>query len=201
MTPPRFDLKGDIVSGAAARLTGFLDNHKDQPVLLVINSPGGDAMEGAAMMAEIERHGRVCVWVQGYAASAATLPMVAANEVIIHPAAMVMIHEPASAAQGTADEFRLHADALDKITQTYAEAYARHTGQPVHRISAWMKDETWLNAEEAVTLGFCDRLETTSSVPLACADLDFAKFSCPPEALVSLAIQNGWVANPPAKLA
>ncbi|RRH68328.1 head maturation protease, ClpP-related [Falsigemmobacter faecalis] len=190
MAAHRFELNGDIVAGAANRLAEFLAAHQG-PVTLHINSPGGDALEGAALMAEVERHGAVTVRVQGIAASAATLPMVAAREVILHPTAMVMIHEPSALTGGTADELRDTAAVLDKMSSTYAEAYARHTGHPVSRISAWMKAETWLTAAEAVELRFADQIEGAKA-PQMIAAFDYTKFRQPPLGLVRLAQQNGW---------
>src|SRR5690606_2362252 len=178
----RFELNGDIESGAASRLAGFLSANPGA-VTMFINSPGGDALEGAALMAEIERHGAVTVHVQGGAASAATLPMVAAKEVILHPAAMVMIHEPCAWGGGTVRERRDTADALDKVSATYAAAYARPAGHPVARVAAWMKTETWLTAEEAVELRFADRIEAAAKAPQMVAAYDYSKFRQPPEAL------------------
>lgn len=191
----RFQLSGDIESGVSDRLAAFLSANSGN-VTLFINSPGGDALEGAAMMAEVERHGAVSVHVQGIAASAATLPMVAAREVIMHPAAMVMTHEPFAWGGGTADELRDTAAALDKMTATYAEAYARHTGHPVARIAAWMKAETWLTADEAVELRFADRVERAQP-PQMVAAYEYSKFRQPPEGLIRLAQKNGWVTGSP----
>ncbi|SEC27697.1 head maturation protease, ClpP-related [Rhodobacter sp. 24-YEA-8] len=191
----RFQLSGDIESGVSDRLAAFLSANSGN-VTLFINSPGGDALEGAAMMAEVERHGAVSVHVQGIAASAATLPMVAAREVIMHPAAMVMTHEPSAWGGGTADELRDTAAALDKMTATYAEAYARHTGHPVARIAAWMKAETWLTADEAVELRFADRVERAQP-PQMVAAYEYSKFRQPPEGLIRLAQKNGWVTGSP----
>lgn len=191
----RFQLSGDIESGVSNRLAAFLSANSGS-VTLFINSPGGDALEGAAMMAEVERHGAVTVHVQGIAASAATLPMVAAREVIMHPAAMVMIHEPSAWGGGTADDLRDTAAALDKMSATYAEAYARHTGHAVARIAAWMKAETWLTAEEAVELRFADRVEQAQSPHMAAA-YDYSKFRQPPEGLIRLAQKHGWATGSP----
>lgn len=193
---PRFDITGDIETGYASRLAGFLSANAGA-VAVFINSPGGDALEGAAMMAEIESHGAVTAHVQGIAASAATLPMVAAMAVVIHPAAMVMIHEPSAWGGGTADELRDTAAALDKMTVTYAESYARHTGHPVSRITAWMKAETWLNAQEAVELRFADAIEEAKTSQIVAA-YDYTKFRQPPEGLVRLAQKNGWATGSPA---
>lgn len=192
---PRFKLQGDIKDGDASRLTDFLTENPGK-VIVEINSPGGAATEGAALMAEIERHGHVTAYVTGIAASAATLPMVASQEVIVHATAMVMIHEPAASGVWTADEMRDTAQTLDKLGRTYAEAYARHTGHSVARIAAWMKAETWLTADEAVELRFADRIEGAET-PQMVAAFDYSKFNQPPEHLVRLALKNGWAAASP----
>lgn len=193
----RFDLRGTIGDpGATASDLGVFLAANPGPVRLVVNSAGGNALEGAALMAEVERHGKVTAVVQGVVASAATLPVVAAQEVIMHPAAVLMIHEPATLGDGTADELRAAAATLDKLAATYAAAYAKHTGHPVARIAAWMKAETWLTAEEAVELRFADRIEAAAGTPPPSAAFDFTKFRHAPPELVRLAIDNGWTADP-----
>ena len=194
---PRFYIEGVIgeASNKPADLRHFLTKNTG-PVIVSINSAGGDAMTGAAMMADVERHGRVTVHVLGLAASAATLPVVAAHEVIIHAAAMLMIHEPYALADGTADAHRMAADALDKMSRTYAEAYARHTGHPVDRILAWMRVETWMTAQEAVELRFADRVEAHTPTPPLAA-FDPTRFRAAPAELVQAAHKNGWAAGTP----
>jgi len=197
MTAPTTRLDGDILPGAAAALAEFLCQHPGQPVTLIVNSAGGDAAEGAALAAEVERHGLVDVTVRGICASAATLPMVAARSVTIHPAAMVMIHEPGATASGTADHHRQAADALQKIARTYAGIYARHTGHPVETILAWMKAETWMDAHEAVELRFADQIEAEADELPMVARADYAaRFRAAPESLRRLAAKHGWAADP-----
>ena len=195
---PRFDIHGEIGTDAntSAQLGAFLRDNPGE-VALHINSVGGDAMEGAALAAEVERHGKVTAFVQGIAASAATLPMVAAKQINMHPAAMLMIHEPAALLGGTADDHRSAAAALTKMALTYAQAYSRHTGHPVKRLLAWMKEETWLTAEEAVELNFCDRIEAFEGAAPMVAAFDYTKFRAAPGQLVRLAVKNGWAAGTP----
>ena len=195
MTAPSYHIDGDILPGAARPLTEFLGKNPG-PVTLFINSPGGSAPEGAALQAAIEAHGAVTVRVRGVAASAATLPMVAAQRALIHPAAMVMIHEPSALSEGTAARHREAAGALDKITETYARAYARHTGHPVETILEWMRAETWLTAEEAVALRFADALDEATEAPPMAARADYTRFRAAPESLRLLTAQNGWTAVP-----
>ncbi|MCW1931731.1 head maturation protease, ClpP-related [Pararhodobacter zhoushanensis] len=195
---PRFDISGNIGSGnaCATDLAEFFAQNLGS-VTICINSGGGSAAEGAAMMAEVERHGKVTTYIQGICASAATLPAVAGRTIIMHPAAMFMIHEPYAMAEGTADQHRSAADALEKMSGTYAAAYARHTGHPVKTIAAWMKQETWLTADEALELNFCDRIEALETGPQMVAAFDYSKFRGAPRHLLRLARENGWGTGSP----
>lgn len=151
------------------------------------------------MLAEIERHGCVTAIGQGIVASAATLPLICASEIVLHRDVAVMIHDPAGMTIGPAPAHRATADMLEKLGGIYAQAYARNIGHPVARVSAWMAEETWLTAEEALALNFCDRIEDpdgAAPVPPAVAGFDVTAFHNPPAALVQLV--NGRAAVPPA---
>lgn len=197
---PRFDLKGEIGEGSARApaLAVFLQENPG-PVDLFINSVGGDATEGAALMAEVQRHGKVTARLQGICASAATLPAVAAQTILMHPAAVFMIHEPACTAFGSADALRSVAETMDKLTGIYAAAYAEATGNALDLIRAWMQAETWLTAEEAQELNFCDAIEDAGSDISPVAAFDPSRFKSPPPELVRLAAENGWVTGSPDK--
>lgn len=195
---PRFDLKGEIGQGTAraAVLATFLQGNPG-PVDLFINSVGGDAMEGAALMAEVQRHGKVTARLQGICASAATLPAIAAQTICMHPAAVFMIHEPGCLAFGPADLHRAAAETLDKLTGIYGAAYANATGNDLALILAWMKAETWLSAEDAKELNFCDQIEEPGTASSPVAAFDYTRFKSAPPALVRLAIENGWATGAP----
>lgn len=161
-----------------------------------INSYGGHAIEGAAMLAALERHGRATVLVSGMAASAASLLMLGGSEVVLHRDAIIMIHEPSSIAFGTSEDFRKAADSMEKMTSIYAAAYARLTGNSEKAIRRWMKDETWMSAEEALALNFCDRIDGGGD-PVAYAKFDYGRFRQAPAHLVRMTQQNGWAAASP----
>lgn len=198
MTPPRFDIAGEIgLDNATGAAVGrFLDANPG-PVDIFINSFGGVATEGAAIMAALERHGQATAHVQGVAASAASLAMLGAKRVVMHSAATIMIHEPGTMAFGTAGDMRAAADVLDKLTAIYASAYARATGNPEARIAAWMAEETWLTADEAVALNFADEIAADPEGPVAIAAFDYRKFKAAPAHLVQMALKNGWATVSP----
>ncbi len=161
---------------------------------IVINSPGGNAFEGAAMLAELEAHGRCTVIIRGIAASAASLIAMGGAEIVMHRDAMLMIHDPSGMTIGPASEHRKNADTLDQVAETYAAAYARASGHSLARIRAWMKEETWLDAEQALALNFIDRIEGGEGAPVALSPFDFTMFTNAPPRLIALARKNGWTA-------
>jgi len=123
---PRFDLTGEIGCDTAtgAAIGAFCDANPG-PIDVFINSFGGIATEGAAIFAALERHGNATALVQGVAASAASLAMLGAKQVLIADSALVMIHEPGAVAFGTSSDMRAMAATLEKMTAVYAAIYSR----------------------------------------------------------------------------
>ena len=118
------------------------------------------------------------------------------NKIIMHPAAVMMIHEPSALAVGPAGVMRQTADTLDKMSGVYATAYARATGNPVARVLEWMRSETWMTADEAVALNFADEIEGNTN-PTMVAAFDYSRFTSAPANLVKLASQHGWATVSP----
>lgn len=152
----------------AQALAGRLAFFAGEPFGLLINSLGGDAFEGAAMLAELRAHaGHVTVHVRGVAASAASLVAMGGDTILMDPSAVLMIHDPSALTIGTAAEHDQTAATLRTLANTYAEAYASRSGNRVSDVLEWMAAETWLTAPEAVALGFADGIEEAAEAPLS----------------------------------
>lgn len=197
-----FRIEGFVGEGrntAAAVATFLLENPAKAEI--VINSPGGDAFEGSAILAEIERHGRVSVRIEGVAASAASLIAVGGASIVMHAAAVMMIHEPASISWGSSGVHRKSAEVMEKLTDIYARAYSRATGNPLELVKQWMADETWLDASEAVALNFADQVERKArqDAPTA-AMFNYTKFKDPPALFVELVNKHGWATASSAEI-
>ena len=82
---------------------------------------------------------------------------------------------------GTAEDMRAMAEALDKIKGSLVAGYVAKSGGAEDDIAALMAKETWLDAAEAVELGFADRL--AEPVRIA-ARFDIGRFRNAPPALV-----------------
>lgn len=126
-------------------------------ISVYINSPGGDAWDGLAIMNALRRHkATVTVTVDALAASAASVIVMAGDRIIMNRGAELMIHDVWTWASGNADDLREVASSLDKLSDSYASAYASRANGTREEFRAAMRAETWYSAEEAVAAGLAD---------------------------------------------
>jgi ATP-dependent protease ClpP protease subunit len=149
-----------------------------------INSPGGSVFDGVAIYNALKRHdAAITVWIDGIAASIASVIAMAGDEVVMPENAMLMLHDPAALVLGTAADMRAMADALDKMKAGMVAAYRDKSGRDDAEIEALMAAETWLSAQEAADLGLADRIE--QPVRMA-AHFDLSRFRNPPPQLAAI---------------
>ena len=74
------------------------------------------------------------------------------------PVSMMMVHNPATIAWGDSEEMRRAKDMLDEVKESIINAYEKKTGLSRVKLSHMMSDETWMNANKAVELGFADKI-------------------------------------------
>ena len=147
---------------------------------LHINSPGGDVFDGAAIYNAFVNHpARITTYIDGEAASIASVIALAGDKIVMAENALFMIHNPTSGARGDARALRKMADLLDLVKGTIVTTYMKKTNMTEPEVMAAMDDETWMNADEAVAFGFVD--EVAGKVDIAaCANFDHSKFQKAP---------------------
>lgn len=150
-------LYDEITGGMTARKLAQELDKRTGPVTLRINSQGGDVFEAITLYNLLKGRGEVTVYVDGVCASAASV-IAMSGRVIMPSNTMMMIHEPATLSDGTSSEHADMAALLDKITGIITSIYAAKTGLDSDRILQLMKSESWMTAQEAVSLGFADEI-------------------------------------------
>lgn len=129
------------------------------PVTVWINSPGGDCIAASQIYTMLlDYKGQVTVKIDGLAASAASVIAMAGNKILMSPTAMMMIHNPATAAFGDHVEMQKAIEMLDEVKESIINAYEAKTGLSHSVLSHMMDDTTWMNAKKAIDLGFADGL-------------------------------------------
>lgn len=134
-----------------------------------INSMGGSVFEGFTIHSLLKNHkARVTTKIDGIAASIASVIAMAGDEIQISENGFLMVHEPWTIMMGTAREFREEADVLDKLRDQSLRTYAERTGKTEEEMLALIDGkETWLNADEAVEMGFADlKMEPSKAAAL-----------------------------------
>lgn len=148
---------------------------------LRVNSPGGDGLSGRAMQVALAEHpARVIAHIDGLAASAATFPVLAASEAHMAPGAFYMIHCCWSFVLGNAEELRHQAGILDALDDQMQKDYARSSGQSEADVRSLMDAETWMDAEQAHSLGFVNSIKDIT-VPEDARKFDLSAYHHPPE--------------------
>lgn len=149
------------------------------PITLRINSPGGDVFAARAIQAAMEAHdGEIVAYVDGYAASAASLVAVAADRCVMASGAFMMIHKAWTIGMGNADDMLAAAELLEKIDGTLAETYAAKAGGDAAVYADLMRAETWFTAQEAVDAKLAD--EIAAKAPKAQAAWDLTAYGTAP---------------------
>ncbi|WP_439652898.1 ClpP-like prohead protease/major capsid protein fusion protein [Providencia manganoxydans] len=124
---------------------------------LHIHSPGGEVFEGIAIYNQLKNHNAtITVYIDGLAASMASVIAMVGTEIIMPTNAMMMIHKPWGVSWGDANDMRDYADLLDKVESVLIPAYMEKTGKTKEEIEAMLGEETWLTAEECVEHGFAN---------------------------------------------
>jgi len=142
---------------SAKQFADVLQEIGNGPLLVEINSPGGNVWDGLSIYNQLRgRNAPVTTRVVGIAASIASIIALAGDKVEMADAALMMIHDPSGMTAGTAEDMRKMADALDQHAQVLVGVYAKKTGRSPEAIRAAMKAETWFTTAEAMAFGLVD---------------------------------------------
>lgn len=145
----------------------FADAMKEIPssvkeIHLRVNSPGGSVFDGMTIFEHIKsqrvKHGRkVTAYVDGYAASIASIIIQAADEIIIGDGGFVMIHKPLVGVWGNTIELERMISLLDKIEEQMITIYSKKMSLSRAEIANKLAEETWMTSDEAIEFGLADK--------------------------------------------
>lgn len=163
-----------------------------------INSSGGDVFAGQAIYSMLKRHNaKVTVYIDGLAASIASVIAMAGDKIIMPKGSMLMIHNGMIGLLGyfNASKLRKYADEIEKITDSVIVPAYERSGKTTDEIKELLDAETWLSAEEAVEMGFADEIEENKAMAASISgtvmtinglDVDISKFQRVPSKFLNL---------------
>ncbi|HEJ9506554.1 TPA: Clp protease ClpP [Proteus mirabilis] len=151
---------------------------------LHIHSPGGEVFDGIAIYNQLKNHSStITVYIDGLAASMASVIAMVGDTVIMPKNAMMMIHKPWGVSWGDANDMREYADLLDKLENVLIPAYVAKTGKTTEEITAMLEQETWLDGDECVEHGFADKVIEPVKAMASLTSKRIEEFSSMPSAI------------------
>jgi ATP-dependent protease ClpP protease subunit len=149
-----------------------LKSIKAKTIVVDINSPGGNVIDGIAIYNGLRSHGaRINVKVSGVAASIASLIAMAGDSVEMPANTFMFLHSPlVGHAEGNAEKLRETADTLDKLEKSIVATYATKTKKDTKTIEKWLDEESLFSAEECLAHGLADKV-TDKVNAKACYDI------------------------------
>lgn len=132
------------------------------PIVVAIDSIGGDLFDGIAIHNALSRLGERCTArIDGACYSAASVAAAGAHRVQMADNALFMIHNPWTFAAGDSEDLRKVADMMDKAFDGIVASY-QHRPLTIDdaELRRLINEETWLTAPEAQAHGFVDEVLT-----------------------------------------
>lgn len=187
-------LYGDIVTDEGCRwgeddvypsfVAKFLKDVEDKTLNVHINSAGGNVFAGIAIYNMLkQRKAKTVVYVEGWAASIASVIAMAGTELHIPSNSYLMIHKAWIMACGNSTELTKTVTILEQLDATILEIYKCRMNdaseENVEYLQNLIANETFLNAEEVAELFSNVILEDALEV-VACAKGEYtAKMKLP----------------------
>ena len=146
----RFGCDADDVKN----MLGQLDDKSN--LNIYVNSGGGSVFAGLAIYNMLKRKGSKTVYVDGVAASIASVIALAGDRIVIPSNAFLMIHKPWTISAGNANDFRKMAEDLDHIESGILNVYKENLkdGIGIEEIQQLVDAETWLRGKKLKILQY-----------------------------------------------
>ncbi len=167
----------------ALRVRATLSRIDDDVVNLHIHSNGGDAFEGIAIYNVLKQSDKtINVYIDGLAASAASIIALAGDKIYMPRNTQMMIHNAASGIwHGFAEDFEKMGAALRNVNDSVRQTYlGRFTGSEEELIR-YMDNETFFTADQAVALNLADEILNYDAEPAEADDEEDETETEPPE--------------------
>lgn len=137
-----------------------LEDLGDIDVLNVhINSNGGEVFQGLAIYNLLKQHkATVNVYIDGIAASIASVIAMAGDKIFIPKTALMMIHNCSTWTGGNSKDLRKTANDMDKIMEALKASYMSRIKISEDKLQELLDEESYLTADECIEMGFADAI-------------------------------------------
>jgi len=139
----------------------ILEASSDEPIKVFIDSQGGDADSGFAILDMIRFvNPDVYTLGMGLVASAGAIILLGARQEHRFglPNSHYLVHQPLSGVQGVATEIEIFAEEIDKMRTKINKLIANETGQDIEQVRKDTDRDYWMSPEEAKDYGLISKV-------------------------------------------
>jgi len=167
-----YDFTGEVstntVRHAINELTEWRARDPESPITVRFFTPGGDVLAGLALydyLRELQRDGiKVTTVAIGMAASMGAILLQAGSTRLVTPNSYIMVHEVSTIALGKLSELKDEQKFTQRIQDRLLEILAERSTLTTRQIrTKWTRKDWWLDAKDAVDVGFADGIAVTPS--------------------------------------
>ncbi|MGE5444600.1 MAG: ATP-dependent Clp endopeptidase proteolytic subunit ClpP [Ignavibacteriales bacterium] len=150
-----------VADTVIAQLLFLESENPEKDIYIYVNSPGGHVTAGLAMYDTMQyikpSIATICI---GQAASMAAVLLAAGTKGKRYalPHARVMLHQVLGGVEGQATDIEIHAKEILRVREEINRILAKHTGQPLERISKDTERDFFLTTKDALEYGVVDAI-------------------------------------------
>ena len=150
-----------LAASVITQLTVLEADDSDRPITIVVNSPGGSADSGFAILDYLRFvappvRSIVC----GICASAAVMIHLGSKKGMrfCTPNSRFLLHQPSMRAQGQASDLEILSREIDRMKEQYNQIVADETGQTLKQVEKDVHRDFWLPAKDSLEYGLVNKI-------------------------------------------
>ncbi|HSC33835.1 MAG TPA: ATP-dependent Clp endopeptidase proteolytic subunit ClpP [Thermodesulfobacteriota bacterium] len=150
-----------VADTVIAQLLFLESENPEKDIFVYVNSPGGNVTSGLAIYDTMQYiKPDVATMCLGQAASMAAVLLAAGTKGKRYalPHARVMLHQVLGGVEGQATDIEIHAREILRIREELNRILAKHTNQPIDRISKDTERDYFLRPNDALEYGIVDAI-------------------------------------------
>lgn len=150
-----------VANAVIAQLLFLASQDKTKDITIYINSPGGSVTAGLAIYDTMQfiapDVSTICI---GMAASMAAVLLAAGahGKRFALPNSEVMIHQVLGGVEGQATDIKIHAERIMLMKESLNGILAKHTGQPITKVTDDTERDKFMGAKDAQKYGLVDKV-------------------------------------------
>ncbi|MEE9394071.1 MAG: ATP-dependent Clp protease proteolytic subunit [Planctomycetota bacterium] len=156
----------DLARSVISQLFVLEQEEADKPITVIVNSPGGSADCGFAIL-DAMRFVRcpIRTITMGLSASAGVMIHLGgdAGKRFVSANARFLLHQPSMRSMGQASDLEIVASEIERIKKVYNRIVSEATTKSLEEVERAVDRDFWLSAEESVEWGLADRIVTKRS--------------------------------------